>query len=121
MINIALIPIDNRPVCYDLIYDTLSIDKNINVLMPPIELLGDLKKIAKIDAIFDWLKNIKSNQCSETIYYTERQLGKPSVFPVTKLLSDNYTFHTPSKKAVYKKPYNQLAYIHASKCYTHYM
>ena len=48
MINIALIPIDNRPVCYDLIYDTLSIDKNINVLMPPIELLGDLKKIAKI-------------------------------------------------------------------------
>lgn len=60
MINIALIPIDNRPVCYDLIYDTLSIDKNINVLMPPIELLGDLKKIAKIDAIFDWLKNIKN-------------------------------------------------------------
>lgn len=49
-----------------------------------------------------WLKNIKSNQCPETIYYTERQLGKAPVFPVTKLLSDNHTFHTPSKKAVYK-------------------
>ena len=68
-----------------------------------------------------WLKNIKSNQCPETIYYTERQLGKAPVFPVTKLLSDNHTFHTPSKKAVYKKPYNKLAYIHTSKCYTHYM
>lgn len=60
MISIAVIPIDNRPVCYDLIYDTLSIDKNINVLFPPIELLGDLKKIAKIDKILDWLNNIKN-------------------------------------------------------------
>lgn len=60
MINIAVIPIDNRPVCYDLIYDTLSIDKNINVLIPPIELLGDLKKIAKIDKILDWINNIKN-------------------------------------------------------------
>lgn len=59
MINIAIIPIDNRPVCYDLIYDTLSIDKNINVLLPPIELLGDLKNIAKVDKIFAWLNNIK--------------------------------------------------------------
>lgn len=60
MISIAVIPIDNRPVCYDLIYDTLSIDKNINVLFPPIELLGDLKKIAQIDKILDWLNNIKN-------------------------------------------------------------
>lgn len=59
MINIAIIPIDNRPVCYDLVYDTLSVDKNINVFIPPIELLGDLKNTAKIDEIFAWLNNIK--------------------------------------------------------------
>lgn len=60
MINVAIVPIDNRPVCYDLIYDTLSVDKNVNVLLPPIDLLGDLKHTAKIDEILLWLGNIKN-------------------------------------------------------------
>ncbi len=60
MINIAVIPIDNRPVCYDLIYETLSINKNINIFMPPVEFLGDLKKVSKIGKILSWLKNLNN-------------------------------------------------------------
>ena len=60
MINIIVIPIDNRPVCYDLIRDTLSVDKNVNVLLPPIDFLGDLTHMAKIDEILLWLDNTKN-------------------------------------------------------------
>ena len=60
MINIVVIPIDNRPVCYDLIRDTLSVDKNVNVLLPPIDFLGDLTHMAKIDEILLWLDNTKN-------------------------------------------------------------
>ena len=36
MLKIAVVPIDNRPICYDLIQDILSIDKNIQLYMPNI-------------------------------------------------------------------------------------
>ena len=56
--KICFIPIDNRPVCYNLAKDIVSIDKSIELLMPPREFLGDLTKVADIGKIFDWLKNI---------------------------------------------------------------
>lgn len=57
--KIALIPIDNRPVCYDLLLQTSEIDHNIELLLPPIHLLGDLNKIADINQILSWLDNLK--------------------------------------------------------------
>ena len=55
--KICLVPIDNRPVCYNLINDIASIDESIELLMPPREFLGDLTKVANISAIFGWLKS----------------------------------------------------------------
>jgi len=57
--KIAVIPIDNRPICYDLIYDVLSIDKNIELFMPDIKSLGGLKDISNTDMIFDFLINLE--------------------------------------------------------------
>lgn len=58
-VKIAFIPIDNRPVCYDLAVQIAQINKDIELFIPPIEYLGDLKKNANIESIFDWLNNLK--------------------------------------------------------------
>lgn len=56
--KICCIPIDNRPVCYDLIENIAAIDEEIELILPPIELLGDLTKTAESEEIIKWLKNI---------------------------------------------------------------
>ena len=68
--------------------------------------------------MFNWLKNIKCNQYPKAVNNAERKLGKSPVFPIAKLLSDNYALHAPAEKAVYKKPYYNLADAHAPECYT---
>ncbi len=57
--NIAFIPIDNRPVCYTLPKQICAVDGNINLLLPPREFLGDLTKFADVEKIFEWLENVK--------------------------------------------------------------
>ena len=59
MMKIAMIPIDNRPVCYCLPTDISSFCTNVDILLPPRELLGGLKTQAKMNAILDWLENIE--------------------------------------------------------------
>ena len=56
--KIALLPIDNRPVCYNLAGDIAALDGSIELFMPPRELLGDLNKPADIKEISVWLKNL---------------------------------------------------------------
>lgn len=56
--NIAFVPIDNRPVCYTLPAQICAADTGINLFMPEREWLGDLKKIADVDKIFQWLKDL---------------------------------------------------------------
>lgn len=58
--NIAFVPIDNRPVCYTLPAQICAADTGINLFMPEREWLGDLKKYANVDKIFQWLKNLPS-------------------------------------------------------------
>ena len=53
--RICVIPIDNRPVCYNLVKDIAKIDKDIELFMPPREMLGGLKKSANIIGIYNWL------------------------------------------------------------------
>ena len=50
--QIALIPIDNRPVCYQLPEYTAK--------LPDISLMGNLKKNADTEAILDWLSGINN-------------------------------------------------------------
>ena len=56
--KICLIPIDNRPVCYSLIKNICAIDQDIDLYIPPKDLLGGLKKSANIEALFDWLYHL---------------------------------------------------------------
>ena len=55
--KICFIPIDNRPVCYSLAKDIVSIDETIELFLPPREFLGDLTKSANIKGLFKWLKS----------------------------------------------------------------
>ena len=59
MKKIALVPIDNRPICYDLVEDITGIDKDIKLYMPKIEDLGGLYTSANIRNIFNFLENLE--------------------------------------------------------------
>ena len=61
--KICFIPIDNRPVCYNLAKDICAVDKNIELFIPPREFLGDLTKPAKIEELFQWLENLPKTDC----------------------------------------------------------
>lgn len=71
--NIAFIPIDNRPVCYTLPEQICAIDNDINLFMPKREFLGSLTKYADVEAIFDWLKKLPQMDaivmCLDTVAY----------------------------------------------------
>lgn len=56
--KICFIPIDNRPVCYNLAKDIVAIDSSVEFFISPREYLGDLKKIADIENIFKWLESL---------------------------------------------------------------
>ena len=55
--RIVFLPIDNRPVCYQLPKMIADINSDIELIVPPIGLLGDLTKQADITGLYDWLKN----------------------------------------------------------------
>lgn len=60
MKKIALIPIDNRPVCYTLPKMIADIDADIQLIMPNRNLLGGLTKYADTTALFEWLEEIRN-------------------------------------------------------------
>lgn len=60
MIKIAVVPIDNRPICYDLIKDVLSTDKNIELFMPKLSYLGGLYTQSSVDEIFEFINSLSN-------------------------------------------------------------
>lgn len=56
--KICFIPIDNRPVCYNLAKDIAAIDENIELFIPLREFLGDLTRSAGVNEIIEWIENI---------------------------------------------------------------
>lgn len=58
MKNIAFIPLDNRPVCYDLPIDTIACAKDYQIFLPPIEDIGGLYDVANFENIINWLNNL---------------------------------------------------------------
>lgn len=57
--KIALIPIDNRPVCYNLPKEIAKIDNEIELLLPDKKLLGGLTSIANIEGLINWLEKLE--------------------------------------------------------------
>ena len=58
--KIALIPIDNRPVCYNLAQEIANIDNGLELFLPDRKLLGSLRSIADIEGILNWLTNLEN-------------------------------------------------------------
>lgn len=58
MKKIALIPIDNRPICYTLIEQISAINKDLKLYLPERKLLGGLYDMADISGILNWLKSL---------------------------------------------------------------
>jgi len=56
--KIAMIPIDNRPVCYSLPKEIASIDKNLELFLPERKLLGGLGSNADIDGLLKWIGHL---------------------------------------------------------------
>ena len=56
--KIAVIPIDNRPICYDLINDILSIDNNIELFLPKLEDMGGLTTQSNRKKILEFFNNL---------------------------------------------------------------
>ena len=71
--NIAFIPIDNRPVCYTLPQQICAIDSEINLFIPEKKFLGSLTKNADVEAIFEWLEKLSELDaivmCLDTVAY----------------------------------------------------
>lgn len=59
MIRVALIGIDNRPICYDLVQDILSTDNDIKLYMPDLKHLGGLYSSSNIDSVFEFIKTLQ--------------------------------------------------------------
>lgn len=58
MKKIGFLPIDNRPVCYDLPKMIANIDSEVKIYLPPKNLLGSLTKNADRNALFEWLEDL---------------------------------------------------------------
>lgn len=57
--KLALIPIDNRPVCYNLVKDIASIDADLEIFLPDKKLLGGLRSNADADGLIKWLEDLE--------------------------------------------------------------
>jgi hypothetical protein len=56
--KICFIPIDNRPVCYNLPKEIAKINKDIELFIPPRNMLGGLKKPADIIGLYSWINKL---------------------------------------------------------------
>lgn len=56
--KVCFIPIDNRPVCYNLAKEIARIDKDLTLYIPPRNMLGSLTKNADLVQLFTWLNQI---------------------------------------------------------------
>ena len=63
--TIALIPIDHRPVCYDLPKQVIAITDKYELFVPPIDFLGGLVSPANKQNLLNWLKNLP--RCDYTV------------------------------------------------------
>ncbi len=59
MKRIAIIPIDNRPVCYVLPREIAEINGRYKVIMPNRKQLGSLKETADTEGLFEWLEEVE--------------------------------------------------------------
>ncbi len=102
-ISILLIPIDDRPVCYDFPIGLCSLASDINLIIPPRELLGSLKSYANIEGLFRWIRSINTPIdytvcCLDTIAYGGLIASRRIDTPVEKIKTNINRFFDLIKK-----------------------
>ena len=55
--KIVFLPIDNRPVCYQMPKMISAVNKQIELVLPPKNLLGSLTEGANVEGLYGWLEN----------------------------------------------------------------
>ena len=60
MLRIAMIPIDNRPVCYCLPEQICAFSNDVELLLPPRTFLGGLTTSANTENLLNWLKKLET-------------------------------------------------------------
>ncbi len=58
MKKIALIPIDNRPICFTLAEQICAVNEDLKLYLPDRKLLGGLYDMADVSGILEWLKSL---------------------------------------------------------------
>ena len=56
--KIVFIPIDNRPVCYQMPKMIADINSDIELLLPPKNFLGGLENFVDVKGLYDWLNSV---------------------------------------------------------------
>ena len=111
--KIAVVPIDNRPICYDLIKDILAIDKSIELFIPKLSALGGLIDNSNIDEIFDFIEKLKCSRAEVVAIITKSELAKEdSLLKVT--LEEH--FDTVLQISAEKDPAGAIEIIENSVC-----
>ena len=62
--RVCFIPIDNRPVCYNLSKDIAEIDRDTELLIPSRDLLGSLTFPAKNTDLLNWFSYLENVDCA---------------------------------------------------------
>lgn len=106
MLNILIIPIDNRPVCYDLPLQIANICNDANVFIPPKEFLGGLKSYADYNELLNWVKETTQNNkidyailALDTIAYGGLVASRRVEISQNEIKSKIETFITELKKS----------------------
>ncbi len=60
MKKIAVVPIDNRPICHPLIAQICAINKGVELFLPPRDMLGGLVESSDIEGILNWLEGLNN-------------------------------------------------------------
>lgn len=55
MMRVIYVPLDERPCNYRQPFKLSTISDNVTMLIPPMEYMGELKKPANVDAIWEWI------------------------------------------------------------------
>ncbi len=63
--KILFLPIDNRPVCYQLPKLITDMHEDLELIIPPRNLMGSLYKQADVDGLFNWISSV--NQADSVI------------------------------------------------------
>ncbi|MDD3594536.1 MAG: DUF4127 family protein [Candidatus Gastranaerophilales bacterium] len=85
-LKILIIPLDDRPVSYDLPKNTASFIRGTEIFIPPKSMLGSLTKTADTDAILNWIKDTIDNNQIDVILLSLDTIAYGGLIPSRRIV-----------------------------------